>query len=63
MTSAVFDDPAKAAEIVSAIPLGRPGVPDDLAGACLLLVSDAGAYITGQTLSVDGGWNLGRVGA
>jgi hypothetical protein len=29
----------------------------------LLLVSDAGAYITGQTLSIDGGWSLGLVGA
>jgi NAD(P)-dependent dehydrogenase (short-subunit alcohol dehydrogenase family) len=38
-------------------------VPDDIAGTVLLLVSDAGEYITGQTLSVDGGWNLGRVGA
>jgi NAD(P)-dependent dehydrogenase (short-subunit alcohol dehydrogenase family) len=61
-TEAVFADPVKAAELVRAIPLGRPGVPEDLAGTCLLLVSDAGAYITGQTLSVDGGWNLGRVG-
>jgi NAD(P)-dependent dehydrogenase (short-subunit alcohol dehydrogenase family) len=62
-TEAVFADPVKAAEVIRAIPLGRPGVPDDLAGTCLLLVSDAGAYITGQTLSVDGGWNLGRMGA
>jgi NAD(P)-dependent dehydrogenase (short-subunit alcohol dehydrogenase family) len=62
-TEALFDDPATHAEIVKTIPLGRSGVPDDLAGTCLLLVSDAGAYITGQTLSVDGGWNLGRVGA
>jgi NAD(P)-dependent dehydrogenase (short-subunit alcohol dehydrogenase family) len=63
MTEAVFADPAKHAEMLTAIPLGRTGLPDDLDGACLLLVSDAGAYITGQTLSVDGGWNLGRVGA
>jgi NAD(P)-dependent dehydrogenase (short-subunit alcohol dehydrogenase family) len=62
-TSALFDDPVRRTEVVKAIPLGRSGVPDDLAGACLLLVSEAGAYITGQTLSVDGGWNLGRVGA
>jgi NAD(P)-dependent dehydrogenase (short-subunit alcohol dehydrogenase family) len=61
-TEALFDDPAAHAEVVKAIPLGRSGVPEDLAGTCLLLVSDAGAYITGQTLSVDGGWNLGRVG-
>jgi NAD(P)-dependent dehydrogenase (short-subunit alcohol dehydrogenase family) len=63
LTEAVFADPVKAAEAVRAIPQGRPGVPDDLAGAVLLLVSDAGAYITGQTLSVDGGWNLGLIGA
>ena len=62
-TEAVFADPAKHAEILRTIPLGRPGLPDDLGGTCLLLLSDAGAYITGQTLSVDGGWNLGRVGA
>ena len=63
MTEAVFADPVKHAELVKAIPLGRSSVPDDLAGASLLLVSDAGAYITGQTLSVDGGWNLGPAGA
>jgi 2-deoxy-D-gluconate 3-dehydrogenase len=62
-TEAVFADPVKHAEVVGAIPLGRAGVADDLGGTCLLLVSDAGAYITGQTFSVDGGWNLGRVGA
>jgi NAD(P)-dependent dehydrogenase (short-subunit alcohol dehydrogenase family) len=37
------------------IPTGRVGEPDDVAGAALLLCSDAGAYITGQTLFVDGG--------
>ncbi len=63
MTEAVFADPVKHAELVKAIPLGHASVPADLAGAALLLVSDAGAYITGQTLSVDGGWNLGLVGA
>ena len=63
MTEAVFADPVKHAELVKAIPLGHASVPADLAGTALLLVSDAGAYITGQTLSVDGGWNLGLVGA
>jgi NAD(P)-dependent dehydrogenase (short-subunit alcohol dehydrogenase family) len=37
------------------IPAGRVGEPNDVAGAALLLCSDAGAYITGQTLYVDGG--------
>jgi NAD(P)-dependent dehydrogenase (short-subunit alcohol dehydrogenase family) len=63
LTEVVFADPVTHAEAVRAIPQGRAGMPDDLAGAVLLLVSDAGAYITGQTLSVDGGWNLGLIGA
>jgi NAD(P)-dependent dehydrogenase (short-subunit alcohol dehydrogenase family) len=37
-------------------PLSAFGTPDQLCGALLLLVSDAGAWITGQTLNVDGGW-------
>jgi 3-oxoacyl-[acyl-carrier protein] reductase len=37
------------------IPLKRGGTPEDIANACLFLASDLSAYITGQTLSVDGG--------
>ena len=38
--------------------LGRIGESHELSGALLLLASDAGSYITGVTLPVDGGWSL-----
>jgi len=42
-------------ELLAQIPLGRVGVPEDLAGACAFLASPDAAYITGQTLLVNGG--------
>jgi gluconate 5-dehydrogenase len=44
--------------LASKNPMNRIGQPDDLKGAVALLCSDAGSYITGQDLCVDGGWGV-----
>ncbi|GAA2131363.1 glucose 1-dehydrogenase [Actinomadura napierensis] len=41
------------------VPLGRAGIPEDVAGLVLFLTSDASAYITGAELAVDGGLSTG----
>jgi len=52
-------DPAKLMDAFrSAIPLGRIGQPDDLAGAIVFLGSDDAAFITGQVISVSGGLTM-----
>jgi NAD(P)-dependent dehydrogenase (short-subunit alcohol dehydrogenase family) len=42
--------------VLSRIPLGRTGTPEDLAGLTVFLASEASDYITGQIINVDGGW-------
>ncbi|MCO6450237.1 MAG: glucose 1-dehydrogenase [Caldilineales bacterium] len=59
MTDAVFSNAELYESAVGVIPWGRPGIPADLAGATVLLASDASNYITGQTIVVDGGWLAG----
>lgn len=44
--------------ILSEIPLGRLATPDEIAGTVLFLASPDAAYITGQTIVVDGGWSI-----
>ena len=53
MTNALSDE--QKAKITSDIALGRLGSPEDIAASCLFLASPEAAYITGQTLSVNGG--------
>ena len=38
------------------VPMGRMGEPEELKGLVVLLASDAGGYLTGQNILVDGGW-------
>ena len=52
------DDPAKAAQVTSHIPMTRAGTADEMAGVAAFLASDDAAYITGQTIYVDGGLTL-----
>lgn len=55
-TRALRDDAKRAAEILSRIPAGHWGHPDDLAGAVVFLASRASDYVNGHVLVVDGGW-------
>lgn len=55
-TQALQDDPERSKSILSRIPAGRWGRPEDLAGATVFLASPASDYVNGHVLTVDGGW-------
>jgi NAD(P)-dependent dehydrogenase (short-subunit alcohol dehydrogenase family) len=55
LAAPIWANPDISRWIHNRVPLERPGRPDELVGACLLLASDAGSFLTGQTLYVDGG--------
>jgi len=59
----MYEDPEWVQYLCERIPLKRPGQPIDLEGAIVFLASDASAYITGQTLLVDGGISTGATRA
>lgn len=54
-TKHIAENPELAKKYASAVPLGRIGMPEDMAGAVNFLVSDAASFVTGQTIYVDGG--------
>jgi 2-deoxy-D-gluconate 3-dehydrogenase len=56
LTRPMFEDRAFHEEVLSRIPLGRLGRPEDVAGAVVYLASPAADMVTGHTLLVDGGW-------
>ncbi len=56
LTAAMHPDPAARRWFTDRVPMGRWGRPEELIGPLLLLASEAGGYITGTTLIVDGGW-------
>jgi NAD(P)-dependent dehydrogenase (short-subunit alcohol dehydrogenase family) len=56
LTTTLHSDPRQRQWFTDRVPMGRWGRPEELAGPLLLLASDAGSYITGTCLAVDGGW-------
>ncbi|WP_449373098.1 SDR family NAD(P)-dependent oxidoreductase [Arthrobacter psychrolactophilus] len=58
LTASTLSRPDWSAELLSRIPLGRFGEPEDIAGAIAFLLSDAASLITGHTLAIDGGYTI-----
>jgi NAD(P)-dependent dehydrogenase (short-subunit alcohol dehydrogenase family) len=58
LTQATLADPAREAALAARTMMGRNGLPADFRGVALFLASDASAYVTGQTIFVDGGFSV-----
>ena len=59
MNTALIEDQSRAESILARIPAGRWGSPEDFKGAVVFLASKASSYVSGEILTVDGGW-MGR---
>ena len=59
LSKPLWDDAQKGTWILDRSLLRRPGYPEELIGSLLLLASEAGSFITGQTMYVEGGWMAG----
>jgi glucose 1-dehydrogenase len=56
LTRASYTDPERRRATIAQIPLGRLGEPEDIVGAILFLASDESRWVTGSTVTVDGGY-------
>jgi 2-deoxy-D-gluconate 3-dehydrogenase len=58
LTESTLSRPGRTEELVSRIPLGRLGIPEDIAPAVVFLFSDEASLITGHVLAIDGGYTI-----
>jgi 2-deoxy-D-gluconate 3-dehydrogenase len=58
LTKSTLSEPGWAEELLSRIPLGRFGTPEDVAGAVVYLFSEEASLVTGHVLTVDGGYTI-----
>lgn len=56
MNEALINDPARNAALLARIPAERWGKPEDFKGVVVFLASRASGYVTGEVITVDGGW-------
>ena len=59
MNEALINDPVRAPQILARIPAGRWADPEDFKGPVVFLASEVSLYVSGEILTVDGGW-MGR---